>query len=262
MRKEAARKFETVRRLADIPEFKTEREESEFWAAHELSEELMDKAELVPEGILPEARPRTRPVAIRFDEATLRRLKRLSAHLRKGYQSLLKEFVVERLYEEERREGFIAAMRTQSLTESSGSLETTSRSVWLGSLPAHSHDFLRDRKGTISREEYTVPILEYLVAHGGRALTEDVCAGVGRQFEAHFTDADLRSRRSTPAETVWRNEVRWQAKYLKGRGLLHDTATSGRGTWVITDVGRQYLERAESSAVPGRHRSKASRKPR
>jgi hypothetical protein len=50
---------------------------------------------------------RTKPVAVRFDEFTLRRLRDLAARRNTGYQTLLKEFVVERLYEEERREGII-----------------------------------------------------------------------------------------------------------------------------------------------------------
>jgi hypothetical protein len=108
--------METVSRLEDIPKFKSEREEADFWVNHELSEELWSKAEPMPDGILPPARPRTRPVAIRFDESTLGRLKRLSAHLHKGYQSLLKEFVVERLYEEEKREGFILAAGTRDVS--------------------------------------------------------------------------------------------------------------------------------------------------
>lgn len=50
---------------------------------------------------------RTTPVAIRFDQFTLRRLKTLAALRNIGYQTLLKEFVVERLYEEEKRAGII-----------------------------------------------------------------------------------------------------------------------------------------------------------
>jgi hypothetical protein len=50
---------------------------------------------------------RTTPIAIRFDEFTLSRLRALAALHNKGYQTLLKEFVVERLYEEERRAGII-----------------------------------------------------------------------------------------------------------------------------------------------------------
>ena len=50
---------------------------------------------------------RTTPIAVRFDQFTLRRLKALAALHNKGYQTLLKEFVVERLYEEEKRAGII-----------------------------------------------------------------------------------------------------------------------------------------------------------
>src|SRR5436309_1423442 len=51
--------------------------------------------------------PRTKPIAIRFDESTIRRVKALAHHRGKGYQTLLKEFVTERLYEEEKREGLV-----------------------------------------------------------------------------------------------------------------------------------------------------------
>jgi hypothetical protein len=50
---------------------------------------------------------RTTPIAVRFDQFTLTRLKALAAARNTGYQTLLKEFVVERLYEEEKREGII-----------------------------------------------------------------------------------------------------------------------------------------------------------
>ncbi len=50
---------------------------------------------------------RTTPVAIRFDQFTLKRLRALAAMRNTGYQTLLKEFVIERLYEEEKRAGII-----------------------------------------------------------------------------------------------------------------------------------------------------------
>jgi hypothetical protein len=50
---------------------------------------------------------RTTPIAIRFDRFTLKRLRALAASRNTGYQTLLKEFVIERLYEEEKREGII-----------------------------------------------------------------------------------------------------------------------------------------------------------
>jgi hypothetical protein len=50
---------------------------------------------------------RTTPIAIRFDQFTLMRLRALAASRNTGYQTLLKEFVIERLYEEEKREGIV-----------------------------------------------------------------------------------------------------------------------------------------------------------
>lgn len=55
----------------------------------------------------PRPRGRTTPIAVRFDEFTIKRLKDLAARRNTGYQTLLKEFVVERLYEEEKRERII-----------------------------------------------------------------------------------------------------------------------------------------------------------
>ena len=94
-----------VRSWTEVPSFKSEKSESAFWRTHTLSDNLLDEMRELPDHILPTAPPRTRPVAVRFDEYTLRRIKALAAKRRKGYQTLLKEFVSERLYEEERRDG-------------------------------------------------------------------------------------------------------------------------------------------------------------
>ena len=96
----------------ELPKFRSEKEEADFWATHSLGDELLEGFERVsPEGDdwLPSARPRTKPIGVRFDESTLGRLKTLAGRRHKGYQSLLKEFVVERLYEEEKREGLVGS---------------------------------------------------------------------------------------------------------------------------------------------------------
>ena len=72
----------------------------EFLAAQARREKALRMQDAVRPG-------RTTPVAIRFDQFTLSRLKTLAALHNKGYQTLLKEFVVERLYEEEKRAGII-----------------------------------------------------------------------------------------------------------------------------------------------------------
>ncbi len=98
-----------VRSWTEVPSFKSEKAETAFWRSHTLSENLLDEMRELPDDILPAARPRTRPVAVRFDEYTLRRIKAIAAKRGKGYQTLLKEFVFERLYEEERRDGLFSS---------------------------------------------------------------------------------------------------------------------------------------------------------
>jgi hypothetical protein len=98
----------TIESLDEIPQFGSEAEEAEYWDTHEFSDELWDSLPEPPPDWLPPVRPKTKPVAIRFDESTLDRLKVLATKKHKGYQTLLKEFVMERLYEEEKREGLIA----------------------------------------------------------------------------------------------------------------------------------------------------------
>ena len=96
-----------VHSLADIPPFASEAEESAYWQTHALSDELWDTLSPVPEDELPPPWPRTRSIAVRFDDSTLQRIKVLAARRHKGYQTLLKEFVIERLYEEEKHEGLV-----------------------------------------------------------------------------------------------------------------------------------------------------------
>jgi predicted DNA binding CopG/RHH family protein len=72
----------------------------EFFEANERREKALRMQDII--------RPsRTTPIAIRFDQFTLMRLKSLAAARNTGYQTLLKEFVIERLYEEEKRAGII-----------------------------------------------------------------------------------------------------------------------------------------------------------
>jgi hypothetical protein len=97
-----------VDHLEDIPAFAGEDDEHAFWATHELAPGLWEQAEPLEPDELPAPRSTTRPVAIRFDEHTLARIKTLARRRHKGYQALLKEFVIERLYEEEKREGLLA----------------------------------------------------------------------------------------------------------------------------------------------------------
>ena len=107
----------------DIPEFATEDEEAKFWATHDLGPHLaaemrpdfdpdLPSPEQVRKHLVERQRDRaerTQPVPIRFDADVLARLRALAARRNTGYQTLLKTFVAERLYEEEKREGLVGS---------------------------------------------------------------------------------------------------------------------------------------------------------
>jgi hypothetical protein len=96
-----------VNHPAEIPTFADEDEEHEFWGTHELGPGMHAGGRRGRE-------PRTRPVPIRFDATTLARLRRLADRRGVGYQTLLREFVLERLYEEEVRNGVVMPVRGTS----------------------------------------------------------------------------------------------------------------------------------------------------
>jgi predicted DNA binding CopG/RHH family protein len=100
-------RMSVVRAWDDVPAFASEADEAAFWATHELDDTLLETMSPNADGALPSPRPRTKPVALRFDEHLILRAKALASRRGKGYQTLLKEFIAERLYEEERREGLV-----------------------------------------------------------------------------------------------------------------------------------------------------------
>jgi hypothetical protein len=96
-----------IHSLDEIPTFADEDEERAFWATHEVSGELANAAEPIPDDELPPVRPRSRTITLRIESDTLARLKTLAEHKGMPYQTLLKDFLVERLYEEEKRVGIV-----------------------------------------------------------------------------------------------------------------------------------------------------------
>jgi hypothetical protein len=86
---------EVVQRVSEIPSFPSEDEEHAFWFAHALGEGLLNDTTPLAWDVLTPSRPRTWSVAVRFDEATLRRVRALPARRHRGYQPLIKQFVTE-----------------------------------------------------------------------------------------------------------------------------------------------------------------------
>ncbi|PNY81272.1 CopG family antitoxin [Deinococcus koreensis] len=97
---------------SDIPTFASEAEEAEFWATHELGDGLFDLAARNPEAAdllarLPKrsrhAGRQSKSTSLRLSADLERRLRHLAEVKGTSYQTLLKEFVLERVYEEEKR---------------------------------------------------------------------------------------------------------------------------------------------------------------
>ncbi len=95
-----------VRSWDDVPEFANEAEEAEFWAAHSFGEELLEQMGPLDD-VLPPARPNTRRISMRLDEDTLTRLAALAEVKGQRPERLVEGFIIERLYEEEKRAGLV-----------------------------------------------------------------------------------------------------------------------------------------------------------
>lgn len=89
-----------VKKLKQLPVFRSEEEEREFWATHD-SMDYVDwlKAERV---VFPNLKPSTRTISLRLPETMIENLKLLANKRDVPYQSLLKTFLAERLKQEMR----------------------------------------------------------------------------------------------------------------------------------------------------------------
>lgn len=91
-----------------IPESMTEEEAHAFWQTHAMSEKLLDDNFCIDEQLpLPKRQLSTKPINIRMETDLLKRLQSLAELKKVPYQTLLKQFVSERIYEEEIRENII-----------------------------------------------------------------------------------------------------------------------------------------------------------
>ncbi len=86
------------KRLQQIPKFKSEDEEREFWATHD-STEYVDWSR-ARRTTYPNLKPSTRTISLRLPETLLANLKMLANKRDVPYQSLLKIFLAERIEEE------------------------------------------------------------------------------------------------------------------------------------------------------------------
>jgi predicted DNA binding CopG/RHH family protein len=98
--------------LKDIPTFKSEEEEREFWATHDSTEYIdWDRAEAV---VLPKLKPSTKTISLRLPELMLNELRLIANKRDVPYQSLIKMFLKERIDQElKQRGGSAAALSTE-----------------------------------------------------------------------------------------------------------------------------------------------------
>lgn len=87
-----------ITRWDDIPEFEDEEHEAKFWLEHELDGRLM--AGSVHE---PDSREST-TITLRFDPRMLSRIKRIARSRFLNYQSMMKQWLAERLEDELRKQ--------------------------------------------------------------------------------------------------------------------------------------------------------------
>lgn len=83
----------------EIPDNMTNEEAAEFWSTHCMSEELLENS--VTEDDLPRRNGRTKTISIRLEYDLLERIQGVAERKHMGYQTLMKQFLIERVYEEE-----------------------------------------------------------------------------------------------------------------------------------------------------------------
>ena len=90
-----------MKELKEIPTFKNEDEEREFWATHDSTEYVdWEKAEAT---ILPKLKPSTKTISLRLPELMLNELRVIANKRDVPYQSLIKMFLKERIDQELKR---------------------------------------------------------------------------------------------------------------------------------------------------------------
>ena len=88
-------------KLKAVPKFESEEQEREFWATHD-SSDYLDWSQATRH-TFPRLRPTLRTISIRLPEAMIGQLKVLANKRDIPYQSLLKQFLAERLQVEQSR---------------------------------------------------------------------------------------------------------------------------------------------------------------
>lgn len=153
-----------INNLNDIPADLSDEEQLKFLETHGVSEEFLERAEDASEDERP--RPRTRPINVRFDDFTLNRLKQMAERRNVGYQTLLKAFVLERLYEEEKREG--ALLTGQNQEQRISDERDQKRRDWLNDV----HEYIKEHKDLLEEPDLDSITTSRLASNSSSLLLE------------------------------------------------------------------------------------------
>ena len=88
------------------------------------------------------------------------------------------------------------------------------------------------------QKDIEIPLLKALIAAGGRATPKEAVERVTRD-SPDLTPADRTMKQPSGSDLKWPNMVAWVRNTLCDRGAIDRTV---RGTWVITETGRQMVE--------------------
>ena len=89
--------MKTITTWNQIPSFSNDEEEAKFWLKHELDASLMKGSEHAPNS------KESTTITLRFDPRMLSRIKRMARTRFLNYQSMMKQWLAERLEEEARK---------------------------------------------------------------------------------------------------------------------------------------------------------------
>jgi len=106
----------------------------------------------------------------------------------------------------------------------------------------------RIRRGLKTPQDaYRVPILQALVALGGRSELHPVLDRVHEMMKGQLNEHDLAVLPSDGVTPRWRNTAQWARNSLREEGLIGDDTP--RSVWEISDKGRHWLQEQRKAAL-------------
>jgi predicted DNA binding CopG/RHH family protein len=106
-RSKSPRRMRYIASLAEIPRFRNEAEEAEFWSSHSLAK-IWNRLEPVQIEVAPDVRrltlqqSRKKPVTLRLEERQIKRAKEIAREKSLNYQTLLRTGIAEAIAREDR----------------------------------------------------------------------------------------------------------------------------------------------------------------